>query len=183
MGPRKEAKDSRKICERGVPGNFYLAQPPCMSQVMTVLWHASKLRSNVCPAQYTTSLYFVPHYWIIVRTCMCMIYMQQWDSSHPSCWIHDQRPGNLSMESWRTTLRSSNVSAWWRSLWEWESGSGGLWSNLVASQLWTFSRNFFKLEAFQSLGIPERSRSPNYQLIGWKIGNIQVEEIVHVECT
>ena len=29
MGPRKEAKDSRKICERGVPGNFYLAQPPC----------------------------------------------------------------------------------------------------------------------------------------------------------
>ena len=25
MGPRKEAKDSRKICERGVPGNFYLA--------------------------------------------------------------------------------------------------------------------------------------------------------------
>ena len=28
MGPRKEAKDLRKICERGVPGNFYLAQPP-----------------------------------------------------------------------------------------------------------------------------------------------------------
>ena len=28
MGPRKEAKDSRKICERGVPENFYLAQPP-----------------------------------------------------------------------------------------------------------------------------------------------------------
>ena len=28
MGPRKEAKDSRKICERGVLGNFYLAQPP-----------------------------------------------------------------------------------------------------------------------------------------------------------
>ena len=28
MGPRKEAKDSRKICERGVPGNFYFAQPP-----------------------------------------------------------------------------------------------------------------------------------------------------------
>ena len=28
MGPRKEAKDSRKNCERGVPGNFYLAQPP-----------------------------------------------------------------------------------------------------------------------------------------------------------
>ena len=28
MGPRKEAKDSRKICERGGPGNFYLAQPP-----------------------------------------------------------------------------------------------------------------------------------------------------------
>ena len=26
--PRKEAKDSRKICERGVPGNFYSAQPP-----------------------------------------------------------------------------------------------------------------------------------------------------------
>ena len=26
MGPRKQAKDSRKICERGVPGNFYLAQ-------------------------------------------------------------------------------------------------------------------------------------------------------------
>ena len=34
MGPRKEAKDSRKICERGVPGNFYLAQPPYAAQ-----WH------------------------------------------------------------------------------------------------------------------------------------------------
>ena len=33
MGPRKEAKDSRKICERGVPGNFYLTQPP-----YTTLW-------------------------------------------------------------------------------------------------------------------------------------------------
>ena len=26
MGPRKQAKDSRKVCERGVPGNFYLAR-------------------------------------------------------------------------------------------------------------------------------------------------------------
>ena len=26
LGPRKQAKDSRKSCERGVPGNFYLAQ-------------------------------------------------------------------------------------------------------------------------------------------------------------
>ena len=87
-------------------------------------YHVS-IWSHFRPAQYTTSLYYIPHYWIIVRTCMCMIYMQQWDSSHPSCWIHDQRAGNLSMEFWRTTLRSSSVSAWWRSLWEWESGSGG----------------------------------------------------------
>lgn len=95
---------------------------------------------------------YIPHYWIIVRTCMCMIYMQQWDSSHPFCWIHDQRPGNLSMEFWRTTLRSSNVSAWWRSLCEWESGSGGLWSNLVASQLWTFSRIFFQVGSLLEFG-------------------------------
>lgn len=54
-----------------------------MSQVITVLWHASKIWSNVCRAQYTTSLYYIPHYLFIVRTCMCMIYMQQWDSSIP----------------------------------------------------------------------------------------------------
>ena len=29
MGPRKQAKDSRKICERGFPGNFYLARHSC----------------------------------------------------------------------------------------------------------------------------------------------------------
>ena len=37
MGPRKEAKDSRKICERGVPGNFDLAQPPYI-YICTYIW-------------------------------------------------------------------------------------------------------------------------------------------------
>ena len=40
MGPRKQTKDSRKICKRGVPGNFYLAQPPRRrgSEVLTLLY-------------------------------------------------------------------------------------------------------------------------------------------------
>ena len=31
MGPRKQAKDSCKVCERGVPGNFYLARHSLMT--------------------------------------------------------------------------------------------------------------------------------------------------------
>ena len=37
MGPRKQAKDSRKVCERGVPGNFYLARHSFVFLVSPIL--------------------------------------------------------------------------------------------------------------------------------------------------
>ena len=70
MGPRKEAKDSRKICERGVPGNFYLAQPPYIYRVdafvvyvcymyvyMYVYIYISRIYTGVCVLNILLCLY------------------------------------------------------------------------------------------------------------------------------
>ena len=57
MGPRKEAKDSRKICERGVPGNFYLAQPPYESIGFQFFSVNFRVRSSKNLQDYTTQFH------------------------------------------------------------------------------------------------------------------------------
>ena len=63
MGPRKQAKDSRKICERGVPGNFYLAQHSFMfkfigySCIQSVYPHNPTYTYSMCT--YITLLFDV----------------------------------------------------------------------------------------------------------------------------
>ena len=45
LGPRKQAKDSRKSCERGVPGNFYLARH---SYIDTCITHTEMIHIHIC---------------------------------------------------------------------------------------------------------------------------------------
>ena len=89
MGPRKEAKDSRKICERGVPGNFYLAQPPYI-----YIWPTKRNRTTQMVHTISVSFHFSMWKWMmnLARLQQSQDVVRRWSMLHLWCfsqWLLD----------------------------------------------------------------------------------------------